>query len=110
MKRVVLVIGLILVAGVLFAAGPNGGAGEGKAVQARTGDCTSDCDGPDLIRDRLQLKDGSCQDDATAVAATVATAAPAGDVLQDQDRQHDADGTGDDQLQDQIHLRTGRAS
>lgn len=108
MKRVVLVIGLILMAGMLFAAGPNGGAGVGKGVQARTGDCTSDCDGPIRDQTKDQLRDGSCKDDATVFASKVLALTPAGDVLKDQDRLHAADGSGSDKLQDKDRTQTSR--
>ncbi len=88
MKRVVLAVGLILVAGMLFAAGPSGGARVPSQVQARTGECNSDCDGePDQIFDQLQIHDRTNDQD------------------QVQDQLHDGSG---DKDQDQDQLQTGR--
>lgn len=92
-KRALLVIALVLAtAGLLFAAGPRGGAGSGKGPRpnASSGACLGDCDKTQTMK-QDQLQDGSCQD-SVASAALVTTSS-------DQDRLRTQD-------PDHIHLRT----
>ncbi len=94
MKRVVLVVGLLLVVGTLFAAGRAETPGIAKQAQtkAQTGECDSDCDGePDQVRLRDRLQDGSCRDDLTVTASEAGAENADRDRLRTQDGDHDGE-------------------
>lgn len=104
MKRVVLVIGLLIVAGTVFAGGRPELSGVAKQAQtkAQTGECDNDCDGvPDQIRLKERLKDGSCQDDLGVASVCQDPEKPD----QDRVRARDHDGVPDgDRTKDRIRL------
>ena len=105
MRRTVLVLGMLLAATFFFGetlSSSDGLFAQPQArVQARSGDCDSDCDG---TPDQLRLKDGSCQETISLDTECDGTQDQLQIHDQTNDYQHSKDG-GDDGTQ----TRTGRA-